>query len=160
MKKILFILCCFVITHVNATEMCARDDTVVVPLDAVANASGRTQSNTTEYMWSIPFSYGNIYGTATLLSRQEIAEFDPSYTVGGTYPVFLPTDNDEIMGRTGTDANGNIRDECFIKMTHPMSSKWLYVSGVRNIGDCFYLTVNSLNVNQDSRSRLFNAVLE
>ena len=156
MKKILIILCCLVITHVNATEMCARDDTVVIPLDAVATQDTAT-FNLTEYMWRATFKYGNIYGTSTCLSITEIQEFDPSWNGTGNVPNILPTDNDEIMGRTGTDTNGNPRQYCFIKMTHPMSSKWKHSEA--SCSNCLNGSMHNLK-QQPFRTALFNSVLE
>lgn len=112
MKKIFLILCGILFTtNLYATQMCARRDTTVVPLDSVVD--GTTFADyTDEWMWMTGFSYGNVYGVATCLSDNEVA-------------TLLPSDDDDLMGRSGTDANGNIRDKCYCKINHPMSSLWM-----------------------------------
>lgn len=157
MKKILLLLLCMFLFDANATEMCARDDTVVVPLDAVAGVDSNS-FNQTEYMWRVKFDYGNVYGTSTCLSLQEIEELDPSYTIGNSIPTVLPVDDDEIMGRTGTDASGTVRNKCFIKMTHPMSSKWVFSDSVA-CSNCLNGSMHLMR-QQSFRSELFNSVLQ
>ena len=112
MKKIFLILCGILFTtNLYATQMCARRDTTVVPLDSVVD--GTTGANyPREWMWITVFSYGNVYGVSTCLSENEVA-------------TLLPSDDDDLMGRSGTDANGNIRDKCYCKINHPMSSLWV-----------------------------------
>ena len=112
MKKLFFIICVLLITNpLYATQMCARRDTTVVPLDSVV-AGTRAEHNNIEWIWRTEFSYGNVYGVTTCLSDNEVA-------------TLLPSDDDDLMGRSGTDANGNIRDKCYCKINHPMSSLWV-----------------------------------
>ena len=112
MKKIFLILCGILFTtNLYATQMCARRDTTVVPLDSVVD--GKTYANyPREWMWMTGFSYGNVYGVSTCLSENEVA-------------TLLPSDDDDLMGRSGTDADGNIRNKCYCKINHPMSSLWV-----------------------------------
>lgn len=112
MKKIFFIICVLLITNpLYATQMCARRDTTVVPLDSVVD--GKTSAGyPREWMWKAEFSYGNVYGVTTCLSDNEVA-------------TLLPSDDDDLMGRSGTDADGNIRNKCYCKINHPMSSLWV-----------------------------------
>ena len=112
MKKLFFIICVLLITNSSyATQMCARRDTTVVPLDSVVD--GTTSANyPREWMWMTRFSYGNVYGVSTCLSDNEVA-------------TLLPSDDDDLMGRSGTDADGNIRNKCYCKINHPMSSLWV-----------------------------------
>ena len=118
MRKIFIILCCFGILSAHATEMCARNDTIVVPLDATVPGTGNGY-NTVEWMWWATFEYGKIYGTATCLSKAEVAEL-------------LPSDDDELLGRSGKDATAekegtaDNRGDCYCKLTHPMSSRWVF----------------------------------
>lgn len=113
MKKIFLILCGILFTtNLYATQMCARRDTTIVPLDSVVAGTRNTLfDNSIEWMWAVSFSYGNTYGVSTCLSENEVA-------------TLLPSDDDDLMGRSGTDANGNIRDKCYCKINHPMSSLW------------------------------------
>ena len=117
MKKIIIVLGCFITFGVGATEMCARNDTIVVPLDATVTGTGYGYNNV-EWMWWATFEYGKIYGTATCLSKAEAAKL-------------LPSDDDELLGRSGKDAaaqesgGADNRGECYCKLTHPMSSRWV-----------------------------------
>ncbi len=118
MKKLFVILCCLAGISAHATEMCARNDTIVVPLDATVAGNGNGY-NTVEWMWWATFEYGKIYGTATCLSTAEVAEL-------------LPSDDDELLGRSGKDAaaqesgGADNRTQCYCKLTHPMSSRWVF----------------------------------
>ena len=137
MKKIIICLFCLIAFNAHATEMCARRDITVVPLDAtVAGGGGLTQFDQTEWIWWGNPSYGKIYGTATCLALQEIRDISGDQTikitgVGGLSGIYtLPTDDYELMGRYGyyngdTSIPENERKYCFCKLTHPMSSQWV-----------------------------------
>ena len=153
MKKIIIVLCCFITFGVGATEMCARNDTIVVPLDATVAGNGNGY-NTVEWMWWATFEYGKIYGTATCLSPAEVAEL-------------LPSDDDELLGRSGKDATAqesggaDNRTECYCKLTHPMSSRWVF----NNSNPAYYCVSYCANrcasyahSNVGMRSGLFGAI--
>ena len=122
--------------NANATEMCARNDTVVIPLDATVTKNG-WEFNTTEWLWWLKFSYGTIYGSGTCLSLKEIQEIQNDFTL--TKPSgFLNTSTDELVGLSGyymnADINPDIPDSekpayvrkyCYRKVIHPMHSAWM-----------------------------------
>lgn len=155
MQKILLILICMFIGAAHATEMCAKNNTIVVPLDATVVAeSGKTGSNAVEWMWWATFSYGKIYGTATCLSKAEVAEL-------------LPSDDDELLGRSGKDATAQSkgtadnRGECYCKLTHPMSSRWVFNfsnSAAYCASSCAHYCANPVGNPVGLRSGLFNAI--
>ena len=140
MKKIFIILCCFGILSAHATEMCARDDTVVIPLDATINPTVNvtTTYNPTEWLWWMVFDYGTIYGAAACVSDKEIMMYS-DWNGTGYPPNVLNTASDELIGASGyymnADSNSDIPDEeknnyarrwCYGKLTHPMSSSWIF----------------------------------
>ena len=99
----------------HATEMCAKNDTVVIPLDAtVSTSTTKAGNNNIEWMWWAQYDYGKLYGLATCLSNAEVANL-------------LPSDSDEFVGRYGKDEDGNPRIQCYAKLIHPMSSGWAHV---------------------------------
>ena len=129
MKKIFIILCCMLCISAHATEMCARDDTVVIPLDATLNRKGQG-ANITEWIWWEEFDYGTIYGAAACLSLKEIQEIqnNPNLT---SPPTVLNTSSDELIGSFGYYENNKTdpiyaRIYCYYKITHPMSSSWAF----------------------------------
>ena len=153
MKKIIIVLCCFITFGVGATEMCARNDTIVVPLDATVPGTGNGY-NAVEWMWWATFEYGKIYGTATCLSKAEVAEL-------------LPSDDDELLGRSGKDATAekegtaDNRGECYCKLTHPMSSRWVFYnsySASNCASNCAYYCAYYAHFNVGLRSGLFGSV--
>jgi hypothetical protein len=153
MKKLFVILCCLVCGVANATEMCARNDTIVVPLDATVAGNGNGY-NTVEWMWWATFEYGKIYGIATCLSPAEVAEL-------------LPSDDDELLGRSGKDAAAqesgaaDNRTHCYCKLTHPMSSSWVYnyqASASNCTGGCARHCAFYTPDKVDLRSGLFGSV--
>ena len=122
MQKILLILICMFIGTAHATEMCAKNNTIVVPLDATVKGTS-CGYNETEYMFWTQFPYGKIYGAWTFLSIQEVRKIEnnPDLTA---FPGVLNTDSDELIGRSGKDEDGNQRNMIYLKITHPMSSNW------------------------------------
>ena len=125
MKKIVLILSIFVTIPTFATEMCARNDTVVIPLDSNVNGTSNG-NNAAEATWWAIFNYGRIYGLATCLSAAEGGK--PSGSMGvytNADGKMLPQD-EALAGRTGKDADGNDRGYCWCKMTHPASSRWVF----------------------------------
>ena len=151
MRKIFIILCCFGILSAHATEMCARNDTVVIPLDATITQKG-IGYNTTEWIWWKVYEYGTIYGAATCLSKKEIMMYSDWNGIGQVYGGnVLNTADDELIGASGyymnADVNPDIPDEekgdykrifCYAKITHPMSSNWVqaYVGRDCNVSNC------------------------
>ncbi len=136
MKKIFIILCCLAGIPAHATEMCARDDTVVIPLDATIVAKG-SGVNKVEWIWWSVFDYGTIYGASACLSKKEIMMYS-DWNGTGNPPQVLNTSSDELIGSSDyymdADTNPDIPDEeksdyergyCFSKLTHPMSSNWV-----------------------------------
>ena len=137
MKKIFIILCCFGILSAHATEMCARNDTVVIPLDAtIVSKSGG--GDYVEGLWWLNFDYGTIYGASSCLSKKELMMYS-DWNGTGNSPTVLNTADDELIGTSGyymnADTNPDIPDAekadyergyCFSKLTHPMSSNWVY----------------------------------
>ena len=126
MKKIILVLMLIVGGAAVATEMCARNDTVVVPLDSTVAGTG-SDHNLQESIWFTDFPYGRIYGLATCLSEAEGGK--PLTAAQGSFlnasGEMLPPD-DNLAGRFNQDADGNARMYCWCKMTHPMSSRWVF----------------------------------
>lgn len=129
MQKILLILCAILTTtSVHATQMCARRDTTVIPLDAAVQATVHRNDNL-ERIWWNEAPYGNLYGISTCLSAPEIQEYAPTWKESDGYLSVLPTDTEEIQGRgeTYTTSDDAVYDRryCYCKLTHPMSSRWV-----------------------------------
>ena len=126
MRKIIF-ACAFVFVGAvcHATEMCARNDTVIVPLEAANNGLSSGYNNN-EFTWWVDFDFGRIYGYSTCLSADEglgrTGTMGAYYGTGEYANAFINVD----PGLTGTDANGNERKYCWCKMTHPASSRWVF----------------------------------
>lgn len=134
MKKIILILCVIMTTTVvHATQMCARRNTTVIPLDATVDVKGAYTvggSDPVENMWWIPFLYGTLYGINTCLSVPEIQEYVPEWSGSGDLPI-VPG-GEEMQGRSEiyTASDGTVYDRryCYCKLIHPMSSQWVYTS--------------------------------
>ena len=137
MRKILLIICAILTTtSTYATQMCARRNTTVIPLDGIPggkNVNGKTYwADQLEWVWYAQFEYGCIYGAATCLSVQEVRDIqgDQSLT---NYVDSLVTDEDTIQGRSdyynGDTTNPEYeRKFCYCKLMHPMSSRWVFRS--------------------------------
>ncbi|MDW2994569.1 MAG: hypothetical protein R8N24_00880 [Alphaproteobacteria bacterium] len=148
MKKIFIILLCMITLNVSATEMCARNDTVVIPLDSTINQNA-FYANAIEWLWWSVYNYGTVYGASTCLSKKEMLMYsdwngDVRYT-----PAVLNTSTDEFVGLSGyymnADTNPDIPDDekpdyerrfVYAKLTHPMSSNWGHVYSWSSARDC------------------------
>ncbi|MBR5625244.1 MAG: hypothetical protein IKW67_00475 [Alphaproteobacteria bacterium] len=123
-KFIFTILFCIIPILANATDMCARDNVMVLAFDPILNGSYYV-NNSTEWAWGLKFSYGNILGEATCLSATEglgqkaVGKY---YGAGEYSSTFITADS----GLSGVDADGADRKYCWCKMTHPAVSHWVF----------------------------------
>lgn len=123
MKKILFMCCLFVPFCAFATDMCARDDTMIMVLDYQVGG-GTDGFYATEWKWWANFPYGRIAGDATCLSLEESLgqKTVGAYYGAGEYSnMFINAES----GLHGIDEKGNVRNIIWCRMTHPLMSKWV-----------------------------------
>ena len=142
MKRLLILFGLFLPVCAIATDMCARDDTMVLVFDAHVAGSGGTL-NESEWTWVASYAYGRIQGEATCISSQEYQ-------------------NANIQsGLSGTDANGNPRGSCFCKMLHPVMSGWVGTSAWDTDGcirNCRFSCGQSAGSNLQFRQKMFNLI--
>jgi hypothetical protein len=147
--------------------MCARDDTVVVPLDATIECGPDAYTNKTEWMSGVNFAYGLVHTTATCLSLNDIREIEGSSNIS-TPPNMLSTSDERLLGRSGW-YNGdetnpeNERKNCYVQLTHPMLSMWVLHSKSASkqtcYDDCLLKSKQYTLCGKDPRINLFNAIL-
>lgn len=118
MKKILALFILLVPFCAFATDMCARDDTIVLVFDPLVGGSGGSNAN--EWTWWTAFPYGRIAGDATCLSAAE-AKKTPVRADAGLH---------------GVDADGNVRTQCWCRMTQPVFSGWVFTSADHSAETC------------------------
>ena len=125
MKKLFFILSLIVPAIATAQTMCVRDKSLVISLDKNVGGTG-SGSNASEMIWWTDFSYGRIYGEATCLSAAE--GLGRTAGTGAYYGVeeYATTPITAELGLNGKDANGNERVHCWCRVTHPVSSAWVF----------------------------------
>ena len=131
MKKILFLTFLILPICALATDMCARDDTMVFVFDPVPGHTGNG-GIPTEWTWWVSFSYGRIAGDATCLSLSESLgqTAQGAYYGTGEYAnTFISAD----AGLSGSDSDGGERKYCWCRMRHPFMSNWV-LRGVNNSG--------------------------
>ena len=123
MRKIIFLIALVLPICTYATDMCARDDTMVLVLDKSASCPGYS-SNQQEWIWSKTCQYGRIAGDATCLSLNEgLGQTrQGAYYGAGEYANTLITTK---SGLSGQDVDGNERKYCWCRMTHPLMSVWV-----------------------------------
>lgn len=135
MKRMLIIFMMLFCLPCIATEMCARNDTVVILLEA-ANKGVSNGFNNNEFTWWVDFDFGRVYGYSTCLSADEglgrTSGIGAYYGTGEYANAFINVD----PGLTGTDANGNERKHCWCKMIHPASSRWVFGTAYASASDC------------------------
>ena len=163
MQKILLILCAILTTtSVHATQMCARRDTTVIPLDGAAPALS-ANGNRLENIWWVRSGYGLIYGINTCLSLPEIKEYVPAYNGSNVLPVIY--DSDDIQGRSGVyfteDGTEYERKYCYCKLTHPMASNWIswtILTGDNCATLCYDYCFSGISQQDAKRTSLFNTI--
>ena len=143
MKKVFFaILSCIISTQSYATEMCANDDTIVIPLYQNApNANAYTcdtnkskHNNTNFYARTCFSSMGCFHMESTVLSEAEGGISSANVflnSFGERYPI-----DGSISKRFGTDPDGNPRKYCWCRLTHPISSYWWHAKSCNDPNDC------------------------
>lgn len=129
---------CFSLMTVNAwaTEMCARNDTIVIPLDATILPTGNA-INGIENLFVLHLGYGSVYGAFACLSKKEVEMYNNGVMPAQNQPI--NTSSDELIASSGYYMNADTdpaipdsekpdyeRKYCFRKITHPISSKWIY----------------------------------
>ena len=114
MKKI--VACLFVLLPfcVFATDMCARDDTMIMILDPQIPDRPKGDFNAVEWRWGVNFPFGRVAGDATCLSESE----------GGATVLMSTLDADIETGQHGMDSDGNERKYCWCRISHPFGTKW------------------------------------
>ena len=134
MKKIFLILTMFT-TNVFATEMCARNDVVVIPLDAAAPSTGGTFFENIDWRFGNSFGYGPVRGLATCLTNPEAT----SLTItGDTWYGLLKTRDYDLAGLySDNDNDENPRSVCCCKITNPVSSRWFCIKDKTTSTSCY-----------------------
>ena len=160
MKKILFLTFLILPICALATDMCARDDTMVFVFDPVPGHTGNG-GIPTEWTWWVSFSYGRIAGDATCLSLSESL----GQTAQGAYygtGEYANTFISAEPGLSGTDINGNERKYCWYRMAHPVLSRWVLVFSYKDSATCISKCVVDSGANvgiyMQSRQGLFDSV--
>ena len=162
MKKILCVVfICMASVVANATDMCARNDTMVFVFDKEVNGTNNG-SNATEWTWWTSFAYGRVSGDATCLS---IAEGLGRTTDQGAYygtGEYANTFIDVEPGLHGTDSDGNERKYCWCTMTHAISSRWVFGYAIASASNCVSGCAahcgNSVRINAAMRGGVFGSV--
>lgn len=131
---IFFVLFCFPFLS-YATDMCARDDTMVMVFDPdIKRTSGGSYGKAT-FVWNFP--YGRIVGETTCLSATEglgrtSSTGVPYYGVGDYDKTFISA----TAGLKGVDEKGNERKYCWCRTAYPLQSKWVFYSAYSSATDC------------------------
>lgn len=129
MKKVLSILLCVCSLNANATEMCARDDTVVISLDATVGPTKGIFYNNIEGLVGMNFSYGTLVYATGCFSMNEIRKIQGDENLKNN-PDILETSDEDLIGNSGwyngDESNpDNERKYCYHQLIHPMLSKWV-----------------------------------
>ncbi len=161
MKRFFVIIFALLPIYANATDMCARDDTMVLVFDKDIRGSG-SGYNATEWTWWVNFPYGRIAGEATCLSAAEglgrTSGLGAYYGTGDYSKTFIEVE----PGLKGTDSDGNDRKYCWCKMTHPVSSRWGFnvASADSSLcaSHCAFYCGSYVNSDSAVRGGMFNSV--
>lgn len=166
-KTLLLVLLLLTSTGAYATQMCARKDTTVIPLDGFVSETIGSSANKDEWIWYVEFEYGRVHGIATCLSYADIAEIEGVDVNSKPSPSVLSTNSDKLQGRSeyynGDPSDPlNERARCYCKLTHPMSSYWILENDWNNYtrcaNECHFRCRELVQKNPDKRKLLFRSV--
>lgn len=169
-KTLLLVLLLLTSTGAYATQMCARKDTTVIPLDAFVagkTTAGSFYHNKEEWIWYVEYEYGRVHGISTCLSYADIAEIEGVDVNSKPLPSVLSTNSDKLQGRSeyynGDPSDPlNERTHCYCKLTHPMSSYWILHQNwgdyVRCKDECSFRCREMTQSTPDKRTLLFRSV--
>ena len=149
--------------------MCARNDTVVIPLDATINGNSSGFNRTESLFWD-HFDYGTIYSSASCLSTKEILQYSSNWD--GKSALLLNTSSDELIGASGyymnADTNPDIPNEekpdydrkwCCVKIAHPMSSSWYCAHNYGTSAGCSSQCIDVVGAGYTLGLQIFRNVL-
>ena len=139
MKRTLMIMFLVVPISVFATDMCARDDTMVMVFDSDSEVLGY-KTDRIHWTWYQTFSYGVVSGESTCVSD---AELESNNLVSGLYDV---------------DAAGNKRKNCRCRMTHPVVSGWVESDSSEARANCTTYCSDRCRLGFVPMTRYLNAV--
>ena len=158
-KKFIIFFTCIIPTIVNATDMCARDDVMVLAFDPMVAATKSTY-DLYEWAWTATFPYGQIKGDATCLSEAEgLGRTTPMgayYGTGEYSSTFITADS----GLSGTDANGAERKACWCKITHPVTGRWVLYGNLKSGHQCTTECASACGSRMTSNTVLRKAFIE
>lgn len=174
-KTLLLVLLLLTSTGAYATQMCARKDTTVIPLDSLASNMINVYHHDSERIGYVDFDYGRVHYAATCLSKADIAEIegiDANTITNQTVPSVLSTNSERLHGRFelygGNTSNDALygRIYCYCQITHPMLSHWVLNTawaphtrcGTAGGGECSYRCREMLWSSIDKRTLLFRSV--
>ena len=116
LRLVLPVFMCVGITTANATDMCIKDDALMVVLDPQINGTALS-NNATGKTWSTKFPYGIISG------------------IGGCYNNVGSTQGGVASDQTNISAYST-GAYCYCKMLRPIESAWVYSGSSNNDSIC------------------------
>ena len=135
MKRLILLFFILAPMWANAQTMCVRDKSLVVSLDSGIQGTDY-DLNASEWIWWVDFPYGRIYGDATCLSATE--SLGRTTGTGAYYGTeeYADTPITAEVGLNGTDVNGDERQYCWCRATHPVSSRWVFDNAFSSAALC------------------------
>lgn len=125
-KYIIAVFVFFVPCVTHAITMCARNNSLVGSLIPGTKNNPIYAYSPTEPLWRATYPWGTVFGESTYLSAAEGGEpSGTSFSLTNTDGKMIPMDT--LAGLVGDDANGNPREYCWCRMTHPVRSRWVFV---------------------------------
>lgn len=124
-NKIILLFCAVIISPAYSLDMCVENNSVAVVLDpTVAPKSSGSSIHAGTSTFKINTDYGILTGVrACLTSNYSVLTYN-------VYKGVLKENNKLVVGG---EKNGG---KCWCKLTHPVSSLWVYVADDTNVGTC------------------------
>ena len=133
-----------------ATDMCARDDTMVMVFDPYINGISGGRVSEEDWKWVTRYSYGYVYGRAACVSKYEYENMR----------------NEIKAASSGVDEHGNERTVCVCRMEYPLRSQWVSPSSFSSATECISVCNGTSRGcghwmyanNKDYKKRMFGSI--
>lgn len=124
-NKIILLFCAVIISPAYSLDMCVENNSVAVVLDpTVTPKSSGSSIHAGTSTFKINTDYGILTGVrACLTSNYSVLTYN-------VYKGVLKENNKLVVGG---EKNGG---KCWCKLTHPVSSLWVYLADDSNAGNC------------------------
>ena len=158
-KYIVAIMIVFIPCVTYALTMCARDNSLVITLQAAIPGSSPA-SKAEDWAWRVNFNYGTLLGEATCLNPSN--GHPNNDTITG---VIVRNDGTNVPNDFPKGMQGSNNFFCWCRISHPINTIWVFSTRFDNGGLCknncaYYCATNVAAQSTAMRSSMFKNIVK